>query len=352
MLEDTTSAGFQFGGQVYVWSERDQREYQASVGESRPGKPMAGESQLNWYCATKPIVAIAVARLVAAGKINLRSQVASYLPDLGDEKGSATIWDLLTHKVAFTNDPPVRAFRSLSKEDVGQLLCSVRRLPLEAGQARYSAWCSWAILGEVIHAVSGLTYRDYVERNVFEPLGMIESQIALDDVGTRDGERALTFKVGPNYRYIESLSSRPLGGEGTAAFGGLGPIRDLGRFYRHLLGIRLGRSGLVPLGTLREFTAPQRTNDHEPHYGGLPWGLGFNVSGRFFGPPCSEATFGHDGHGCVFAFADVPNKVAVGVGLNGIILDRTLDQKRRWAITSSIYEDVVANSTLEPRARG
>ena len=49
-----------------------------------------------------------------------------------------------------------------------------------AGQkAGYSALVSWFMLGEIVRRLDGRSFADYVRQEIFEPLGMTDSWIAM-----------------------------------------------------------------------------------------------------------------------------------------------------------------------------
>jgi CubicO group peptidase (beta-lactamase class C family) len=97
----------------------------------------------------------------------------------------------------------------------------------------YSTW-AYNLLGAAIEAVSGRSYGEYLQANVFEPAGM--EHAALDDRRTRDEHHATGYRLREGKRVpsrLVDVSGRFAGG-GTRA-----SIEDLLGFARALLDYRL-----------------------------------------------------------------------------------------------------------------
>ena len=126
---------------------------------------------------SKLFTAIAIMQLREQGKLRLDDPVAKYLPwfkakPAGDDDGPITIEQLLSHSSGLQREagdhwtsfefPTADELRSLYADRQAAFAPSVRW--------KYSN-LAYAVAGMVIEQVSGERWADYVERNIFKPLG-------------------------------------------------------------------------------------------------------------------------------------------------------------------------------------
>ena len=128
---------------------------------------------------SKTFTATAIMQLRDAGKLRLDEPVATYLPWLTfknthPEGLPITVRHLLTHTSGlprelaepFWNDP-----KPLRREDALRLLADAESIYAAETQFKYSN-LGYALLGEIVTAVSGEPYAAYVESHILKPLGM------------------------------------------------------------------------------------------------------------------------------------------------------------------------------------
>jgi len=132
-----------------------------------------------WFSMTKIVTATAVVQFAERGALDLDAPVAGFVP--GFPSGTATVRHLLSHSSGLPNPIPVRWVRPAGSprpdphEFTAGLLRRHGKLTSRPGEtARYSN-LGYVVLGEVIAAVSGAPYIDYVRQNVLEPLGMTQT---------------------------------------------------------------------------------------------------------------------------------------------------------------------------------
>lgn len=139
---------------------------------------------------SKSITALAVMQLVEAGKVDLDAGLSSYLPGLSNSQaGAVTIRQLLSHTSGFST------FQGNSshfdeREQADALSLRVAELLQEGpSHAPGESWeysnVNYQVLGRVVEQVSEQPFEDYVEANIFEPIGMDHSFVA--DGETHDG---------------------------------------------------------------------------------------------------------------------------------------------------------------------
>ncbi|MEM6537247.1 MAG: serine hydrolase domain-containing protein [Pseudomonadota bacterium] len=162
---------------------------------------------------SKTFTATAIMQLKEQQRVDLSADVRNYLGDLpfDDAKGAISIADLLTHTAGFEDRAtgyfganPVLSQLSRT-EQFAALAPKQVRAPGEL--ASYSNF-GFAMLGEVIAQVSGLTYAEYIDENIFRPLGMASSTSSIRSTPVGEGDERLE-----QLREREAKSHRRSGGQ-------------------------------------------------------------------------------------------------------------------------------------------
>lgn len=128
---------------------------------------------------SKTFTATAILELRDAGKLQLGDPVSKYLPwfHVKEPRADAppiTIWHLLTHTSGLARELPAYYWTDLkfpSREDMMRMVPEEPAIFAPETEYKYSN-LALAIAGEVVAAVSGEPYRQYVENHVLKPLGM------------------------------------------------------------------------------------------------------------------------------------------------------------------------------------
>jgi CubicO group peptidase (beta-lactamase class C family) len=135
---------------------------------------------------TKVFTAVAVMQLYEEGKVDLDKPVKEYVHDFNirqrfPESAPVTLRAVLTHHAGIPSDIYLDKF-SKTPEDFNTLLdyLNAQYTCYPAGQIRAYSNLGYALLGIVIERVSGMKYEEYIERNIFEPLGMNSSGFYFD----------------------------------------------------------------------------------------------------------------------------------------------------------------------------
>jgi len=348
-LERGRDAGLHLGGQLCL-ARDGEVVADAGFGEARPGEAMNRDRAMFWLSSTKPIAAIAIARLWERGRLGLDDRVARHLPEFavgGKEK--VTIRHLLTH---------TSGIRML---DVGWprlgrdgIVARVSAQKLEPGwepgrKAGYHLASSWFVLGELVRRLDGRPFEDYVRDEIFAPLGMSSCSVAVP-AAELDAVRA---RIAPMHEVTDS-GLRELGewfdeerlticSPGAT---GLGPIRELARLYGCLLA---GGTPILRSQTVEAIAARHRVGLVDQTFRAkLDWGLGVIVDSKHYGegripygygPHAGPRTFGHSGARSSTAFADPDAGLVVALAVNGLPDDDT-HRERFHRVTGAIYEDL------------
>jgi CubicO group peptidase (beta-lactamase class C family) len=259
---------------------------------------------------TKPIVGTAALLLVERGEITLSDKVIDYVPEFGSNgKSGVRIRHLLTHTSGLPDMLPQnvelrRAHSPLSAFVEGT--CEIG-LDFPTGRGVKYQSMGFAMLGEIIQRVTGMPCAEFVRREIFEPLGMVDSHLGVPDewfeseAGAAQLERIVEIRLPDeqtgedwnwNGRYWRTLGA-PWGGLLTT------PV-DLARFSRMMLG--RGDVSILSPAAIRAATRNQLEPmpdvpeaDRRTRGWGLGWRLNWPAHSANFGDFPGSRTYGHWG---------------------------------------------------------
>ncbi|OAA93581.1 serine hydrolase [Clostridium coskatii] len=125
---------------------------------------------------TKQFTAMAIMQLVEKGLINENDPLSKYVPDF--PKGDTiTIKNLLTHTSGIqncTNFPEFWSMKLDSFKDINNVINLFKNKPLEFTPGTDFDYTNsgYILLGYIVTKVSGMSYIDYLQKNIFDPLNM------------------------------------------------------------------------------------------------------------------------------------------------------------------------------------
>lgn len=226
-----------------------------------------------WFSMTKIVTATAVMRLAEAGALDLDGPADEYFRGFKvvSQPEPVTVRNLLNHSSGLANPLPIRWVRPADKPApdpsafVNRLLARHRRLKFTPGERAAYSNLGYLVLGEVISAVSGVAYEEYVRDEILTPLGMTRTGFTYPAgqnaaIGYHPLRKPLTplFKaalpggiVGP--RQGKYVSFKPFYVKGPAYGGLVGGVGEAARFVRlHLNGGEVEGTRLLSAGAVAE----------------------------------------------------------------------------------------------------
>jgi len=165
--------------------------YSAGVGrrDLEAGGEVTGRTMFSVGSATKAFTAAAIGMLVDEGAVKLDQPVRAYLPelDLFDEYVAShlTVRDLLAHRSGLERHDAVWYRSELGRRE---LLERLRFLRPGAGLRERFLYNNlmYMVAGRVVERVTGGTWEEFVQRRIFEPVGMSRSSFGTPPADERD----------------------------------------------------------------------------------------------------------------------------------------------------------------------
>lgn len=236
---------------------------------------------------TKPMVAMATLILVERGQVLLNQQVHELLPEMKEAgKRTMTVRHLLTHTSGLPDMLPNNEELRNSHAPLSRFVeesCHTELIFPPGRTAQYQSM-GYALLGEIIQRVSGRSCADFLQQELFHPLGMTQSFLGLPS-DSPDHQRVAEIELVEPLRSATSWNWnsaywRELG----APWGGvLTTAEDLAKFLRMMLAGRNADQHSAPLSpeSLREAVENRlhdfaAISDSERRARG--WGLGWRLN--------------------------------------------------------------------------
>lgn len=138
--------------------------------------PVAPDSVFAIGSVTKQFTGLAIAQLVAEGKVGLDDSIRKYVPDLPAPYEAIRIRNLLNHTAGiynYTRNGKLHELASKRHSHKEMIDWFVNEpLAFKPGEKWSYTNSGIYLLGMVIEKISGMSYADYLKKNVFEPFGM------------------------------------------------------------------------------------------------------------------------------------------------------------------------------------
>lgn len=128
---------------------------------------------------TKQFTAVAILMLVEQGKLSLDDDMTKFLPDYPAKTQRVTVEQLLTHTSGIKSYTSLPEWLSMWRKDteLNELIGLFKDKPADFAPGERWSYnnSAYVLLGAIIEKASGQSYQDFIEKNIFQRLGMTHS---------------------------------------------------------------------------------------------------------------------------------------------------------------------------------
>jgi CubicO group peptidase (beta-lactamase class C family) len=128
---------------------------------------------------SKQFTAAAVVMLSEQGRLSLEDPIVRFLPEGSATWPRVTVRHLLTHTSGISEDTTLDWRRDYSESEFVRS-AAAQPLDFEPGDRESYSSTGYALLGVIIHRVTGMFYGNFVRDHIFRPLGMRTARINSD----------------------------------------------------------------------------------------------------------------------------------------------------------------------------
>jgi CubicO group peptidase (beta-lactamase class C family) len=263
--------------------------------------PVAPDTRFRIGTASTVLTSAGVGLLLEKDQLRLDERIQTYVPEFTEKQWPVTVRQLMGHMAGVRQDNGDEEPVTERCDQTSEVLPRFATLPLrfEPGtEFRFSSY-DWILLSAAVDAVAGERFFTFMQKQVFEPLGMKHTNAD----GEPAPDRAVYYfpQFGGNPRYGPQDPAE----EDFSCFSGGGAFlstpSDLVRF-----GLAINSRKLLKPETVQLLQTPQRlTSGQETGYG-LGWDLeSVELAGE------QTVVAGHDGElrgGMVASFMTVPTR--------------------------------------------
>ncbi|MFL6233422.1 MAG: serine hydrolase, partial [Thermoanaerobaculia bacterium] len=144
------------------------------------GVPLRPDMVFEIASLTKQFTGAAVLLLQERGKLSVSDDITKYLPDYPTHGKTITIENLLGHTSGIPEVTALPEWWPRHREDLTpqQLIGLFKDRPLDFNPGEKQAYSNsgYILLGAIVEKASGKSYEDFVEQEIFAPLGMKRSR--------------------------------------------------------------------------------------------------------------------------------------------------------------------------------
>ena len=263
---------------------------------------------------TKQFTAVAILQLRDEGKLSLDDPITKWLPDFDTRGNTLTLRRLLDHTSGIKGLTEIPEFGNLvvnAQFPRDSAYALIKRYPFDfkTGEAQIYNNSAFWLLGLVVEKASGGTYEDYVEKKIFEPLGMKRSMYCNSSENVERRAHGYGVQNGVIRRAPTNVHTWPFSAGSLCSTAG-----DLVTWLKALHGGKV----LSPK-SYAELITPAKLNDGTPTRYAMGLGVGRNSLGfNFIGHGgsiagfTSEATWYPDGQLAVVVLLNSNGNISPG----------------------------------------
>lgn len=256
-----------FSGVVIV-AEGDKIVYANALGyaDYEQRIPLNLSTQFDLSSGSKLFTAAAIAQLVEQNKLSFQSKIKEFFTEL-TYASDVNVHQLLTHSSGLGNFQTTKGFSYQNVNSCIDVLPFIKDEPLlySPGDSVYYATSNLLVLGAIVEKISGLTFSEYVKKNILEKLDLnrttFDTYYYIQDYEGRDGRFARGYVKNDEGQIVEKNRYKDEWTHVTLSAGGMwASAMDLLKFDRAVFSGNLFNTELLkPMTTHHVFTGWEGT---------------------------------------------------------------------------------------------
>lgn len=266
---------------------------------------------------SKSFTAVCIMQLVEQQKIDLAAAISTYLPNATDGD-KITVSQLLNHTSGLGEHQTLEDYRIINKQGIHNY-----------------ANVNYSLLGEIIEAVSGTSYSEYISANLFEPLGLLHTAATYNESmenGLIDGYTnywGFPIKTAPKYPSSKNAwITVPAGYISSSS-------EDLGKYLQMYLN---GGNGIISESSIHTmfYGDTVYVEDDVPFWYGYGWAT--------VKEPLSEPVLRHSGlietgTSCVFILPERDIAISIEANVNDYFVSNEMMDNLGWGLVLMLLGD-------------
>jgi len=166
-------------------------------------------TNLNIGSLTKQFTAYSILLLAQQGRLSLNDKLAKYFPGFNPKTGnSISIQQLLTHSSGIMDHyehTDTSIVRHATDKDVLEAVKNLGNTYFIPGSHYRYSNTAYCLLALIIEKLSGISYNDFIRKNIFEPLGMKHSAVL--KIGSPIYQPAIGYDINGNEKESHQLDA-------------------------------------------------------------------------------------------------------------------------------------------------
>ncbi|GAB3163186.1 serine hydrolase [Telluribacter humicola] len=206
------------------------------------GAPITPETVFHVASVSKQFTAYAIVLLAQQGKLSLDDDIRKYVPEVPDFGKTITLRHLLNHTSGLRDQWNLLAMSGrglddvITKAHIFNLIKRQKELNSEPGSTFNYCNTGYTLLAETVSRVTKQTFPDWMQQNVFKPLGM-NSTLFYDNNERMVKGRAYSFHITPG---VGTFSKSPLNYANVGATSLFTTVNDLARWIDNFRATKVG----------------------------------------------------------------------------------------------------------------
>lgn len=174
--------------------------------------PITSSTIFHIASLSKQVVAFSILLLEKEGKLSLTDDIRKYLDYVPDFGKKITIQHLINHTSGLRDQWQLLAIAGwqlddvITQDQVIKLVSTQKELNFNPGEQYMYCNTGYTLLGEIVKKISGLSLREYCNKNIFLPLGMSNTHFH-DNYQELVKNRAYSYYPGPKNVFRHSVLS-------------------------------------------------------------------------------------------------------------------------------------------------